>query len=231
MGWYRGILRFSDEAGTTLEIPYEINKVFRDPFDDYPLSDKIWHSYFPDDSMYCRYDYIDKKLLFTFPLTEDSFPGSRTTGIRSQFSLPSDFYTTIDFKLRDEMDEAFEVGYFISSSPDTGRWDGKKAGFFISGISGRLRLECRSINLQSYSFETGITAGELGISRKGSTINYFFHDGNPAITPEPLTTQEYTADLPVYIHIKMIVHDQKKVRNCYWNDFTIPSGIINCTEE
>ena len=226
MGWFRGILRFTDEAGAALEIPYAINKIFRDPFDVYPFSDKNWHCYLSDDSAYCRFDYIDKKLLFTFPMSDDTSTSAHSTGIRSRFTFPSDFYTTIDFKLRDEMDDAFEVYFFISSSPDTGRWDGKKAGFFISGTNGRLRLECRSINLQSYSFESGITAGQLGISRKDSIVSYFFHDGNPAATPKPLTSQMYPDTLPVFIHLKMSVKDLKKDRNCSWNNFVLVEGEI-----
>ena len=179
-----------------------------------------------DDSLHLGFDYIDSKLAFTFKQSDDTLHAPLSTGIRSMFCLPSSFYATIDFKLRDEMDEAFEVGFFISSSPDTGRWAGERAGIFISGVNGRLRFECRSINLQSYSYETNTVVGQLGITRTDSIITYYLHDGNPAAVPLPLTFQNYPAGVPVYVHLKMIVRDLSKDRNCYWNDFSIPEGII-----
>ncbi len=227
MGCYSGMLLLRDEDRATLPIPYSIEKKFLDAFDSYPPDDDLWQSYVTDDSLHIGFDYIDGKLIFAFEHSDDSLHVPLCTGIRSTFSLPSAFYTTIDFKLRDEMDEAFEVGFFISSSPDTGRWSGERAGIFISGVNGRLRFECRSIDLQSYSYESRGTSGELGIGRTDSTISYFFHDGNPVSIPKPLTTQFYPAAVPVYIHLKMTVRDLSRERNCYWNDFSIPEGSIS----
>ena len=227
MGRYNGILLLQDAASATLRIPYDIEKKFIDPFDTSPLSDDVWESYVTDDSLHLGFDYIDGKLAFTFRRSDDTLHAPLSTGIRSRFSLPSSFFATVDFKLRDEMDEAFEVGFFISSSSDTGRWAGGQAGIFISGVNGRLRFECRSINLQSYSYETSVVAGELGMARTDSTITYYLHDGNPAVVPLPLTFQTYPAEVPVYMHLKMIVRDLSKDRNCYWNDFTVPEGLIS----
>jgi hypothetical protein len=226
MGVYRGMLLLADAASATLRLPYTIEKIFLDPFDAFPLSATTWQPYHRDDPLHLGFDYIDKKLTFSFTRSGDTSGTPLSTGIRTRFSLPSAFHATIDFKLRDEMDDAFEVAFFISSSSDTGRWAGDKAGSFITGNNGRLRIECRSINLQSYSYESGTTAGELGISRTDSTISYYFHDGNPAVIPKPLATQLYPADIPVYVHLKMTVRDHLKDRHCSWNDFTISSGTI-----
>ncbi|MBN1576352.1 MAG: hypothetical protein JW913_07370 [Chitinispirillaceae bacterium] len=227
MGHYSGILLLQDADDEAVRIPYSIEKQFFDPFNTYPLSEEIWQPYVTNDSLHIGFDYIDGKIVFSFDSIGNSPAIPLFTGIRSRFSLPSGFRATIDFKLRDEMDEGFEVAFFISSSPDTGRWSGEKAGIVISGVNGRLRFECRSINLQSYSYESNTASGEIGIYRADSTIRYYLHDGNPAVIPKPLTVQFYSPDTPVYVHLKMTVRDLYKKRNCYWNDFSIPEGIIN----
>ncbi len=121
MGRYRGILALCDEAGATLKIPYDIEKIFIAPFDTFPLSKEIWQPYITDDSLHIGFDYIDAKLSFTFKRNNNiSSDTSFVAGIRSRFFIFSSFYVTIDFKLRDEMDDAFEAAFFVSSSADTG---------------------------------------------------------------------------------------------------------------
>jgi hypothetical protein len=227
MGIYKGILLIQDAARATLRIPFTIEYIFFDAFDTYPLSASVWRPYRVDDSTHLGFEYTDRKLTFTFKQSADTSALPVTAGIRSVFSLPASFHAAIDFKLRDEMDEAFEIGFFISNSPDTGRWAGEQAGMFITGVNGQLRFECRSINLQSYSYESNVTAGELGIGRVDSTINYYLHDGNPAVEPTPLTFQSYPADVPVYVHLKMTVLDCSRDRYCAWNDFTVFEGCID----
>jgi hypothetical protein len=227
MGYYNGFLVLTDAYTSAGSLPFIISRIFLDPFDGYPLDPAWWHPYATGGTTHIGFDYVDRKIVFSFDKNSvggTGVPGS--TGIRTVFSLPSDFYATVDVKLRDEMDDAFEVGFFISTSTDTGRWSGDRAGIYISGSGGRLRFECRSVDLQSYSFETNVTGGELGIRRAASTISYFFHDGNPAVIPVALTSQTFNRDVPVYLHLKMSVQNSVRNRNCYWNDFCIPEGQI-----
>lgn len=226
MGLFRGTLLFTDPAGASAAVSYTVSRTFVDAFDG-QVNARCWESYTPDDSTHLGFDYIDGKLAFSFNHSDSAAGGHRSAGMYSRFALPGDFYTTVDFKLRDEMDEQFEVGYFISTSQDTGRWSGSKSGIFISGSSGRLRFECRSIDLQSYSFETTATGGELGIRKTDSTVSYFFHDGNPAGVPQHLVSQRFPADTGVFVHLKMTVYDVLRDRICYWNDFSVSEGAIN----
>ena len=229
MGTFLGTLLLSDADGAVASVPYRIKRTFIDAFDGTMLSD-CWTSYTPDDSTRMGFDYVDGKLVFRFNHKDAPASGRQTAGVVSRFSLPGDFYLSVDFRLRDEMDDAFEVGFFVSTSSDTGRWDGDKAGVFITGTGGRLRFECRSVDLQSYSFETTQTGGELGISRTGSTISYYFHDGNPSVVPQPLVFQAFPADTGVVAHLRMTVDDVSKDRNCSWNDFCVTEGKIRFPE-
>jgi hypothetical protein len=227
MGVYRGILLLEDEQHAVIKIPYAITKQFVDRFDTYPLSSSLWQPYRENDSINLRYDYIDHKLNFTFKQSSENLTSPRTTGIHSRFSITSSFYTSVKFKLRDEMDDAFETAFFISSSPDTNLWSGERAGIFISGVGNRLIFECRSTDLQNFHFETTISSGEIAISRSDTLVHFFFYDGNPSASPQALATETYPAEKPVYIHMKMTVSDLAKDRNCYWNDFLVSEGVIN----
>ena len=231
MGVYRGMLFFTDAEGAADTVPYVVSRKFIDTFDDFNLEPESWRLYVPGDSVHCGFDYVDGKLVFMFKKDAAAPEGRQSTGMCSRFSLQGNFYASIDFKLRDEMDEAFEVSFFVSTSSDTGRWSGEKAGIFITGVNGRLRFECRSVDLQSYSFETATTTGELGISRNDSTVSYFFHDGNPAVVPQRLAFQSFPGDTTVFVHLKMSVADSRRDRNCYWNDFTVAEGMISFPAE
>lgn len=227
LGLYSGDLILKDADSAVLTVPLEILNVLSDPFDDFPLSTSNWAGYAANDSMHIHFNYIDRKLEYMFQAESLKSGVRNSTGIRSRYALASDLVASVNLKLRDEMDDAFEVAFFISTSPDTSRWSGQKAGVFISGIDKRLRIECRSVDLQSFSFESTLAAGELGIARVDSTVNFYFHDGNPLVQPQSLTSQNFPAEVPVFIHLKMIVKNHDKIRSCQWSDFMVTKGVVS----
>jgi hypothetical protein len=226
MGIYNGILLLRDDAGAKLRIPFRIQKIFFEPFDTLPLCDRYWQTYKDDYSTHIKFDFTDKKIKFVFNKDSNTLSPCGT-GIRSIFNISDSLKTAVGFKLREEMTDSFELGFFLSTSFDTGKWDGEKAGIFFSGSKGRLRLECRSINLQSYSYEINAISGELCISRIDSTIRYFFHDGNPAIVPKPIINYYFPAHAPVFIHLRMSVFTQIKECYCSLSNLTVSMGALN----
>jgi hypothetical protein len=224
LGTYEGTLLIRDNAGAIDSFRFAIQKTFLDPFDSQSLFDRNWTDYNQADSTNIQFD--DKALTFFFKAQTQSPSTLRSTGIRSNFRLQDSFTATVDVKLRDAMTEGFEIGFFVSSSPDTERWVGKKTGIFLSGANGRISLEYRSIDFQSNSRETAATSGKLGISRTDSTITYFFGDRDSVINPLDTISHYFPSNIPVYIHLKMTVVDQVKDRHCSWNDLTITKGML-----
>ncbi len=224
MGTYLGTLLLRDDAGAKLLIPYTIQKIFFDPFDTFPIQSRYWRSYKEGDTANLTFDLTDKKLMFSFKKNPDSPMNALSTGIRSVFQVQDSFEITVNFKLRDEMNEGFEIGFFVSSSPDTGKLTGKKAGIFISGFNQKIRMECRSIFLQNNNFDTNAVSGTIGISRSDSTVTYFVRDGKSVKNPLARIQHFFPRGIPVYIHLKMTESDQLKDRHCYWNDLVINKG-------
>lgn len=221
---YSGTLLCFDPCRAKVAIPFEIRKLFYESFNSSSSLDNNWVKNSRNDST-IRFDYFtEPKLQFIFSTADDG--SSLSTGITSKFNLSGDFNITVDFKLRDEMTDGFEIAFFVSTSPDTGKWSGDIAGIFIRGSQGRMRLECKSIDLQSYSSEVTLYSGELGISREGSQIKYYHHDGNPQVIPPALITHDFISDDSLYVHIRMTVDDRLKYRHCLWNDFYVLKGRI-----
>jgi hypothetical protein len=226
MGNFCGTLVIRDQAGATATVPFSVQKFFCDPFDTPPLRDRFWQSYTQDDP---AIRFSDEKLMFLFSINDPSgaAPTSISTGLRSRFSLSDTFLTSVEFKLRDEMSDHFTIAFFVSSSRDTGEWSGKKAGIFISGGGNGAHLECRSVDFQSYGFDTTVISGKLGIGRSGSWISYFLRDNDSEKNPFSANIYSFPPDCPVFIHLKMTVDDRSKDRHCSWNNLTVYKGCLS----
>jgi|WetSurMetagenome_2_1015567.scaffolds.fasta_scaffold90170_2 hypothetical protein len=226
MGAYSGTLVIQDASNAKLFLPYTVNKMFIDSFDSPQVSNQYWQYYNKNDSEHVVVDNREKKLMFSFKAVPDSLDKPQCTGIRSVFQVSDSLETSVQFKLRDDVDSAFEIDFFISSSPDTGKWDGEKAGIFISGQKNRLRLVCKSIYLQNKTFETDIVSGKMGIFRSDTRVTYYFGDGTSSKNLLSGVNYYFPRDVPVFIHLKMSVTNQSKDHYCYWNDFTITKGVL-----
>jgi hypothetical protein len=224
LGSFNGKLYIQDQQGALTSLPYNVVMQFFEPFDSHPRNSSNWQLYNSDDTSMVKIDFTDKKLLFVFDTTQTR--QNATTGIVSRFKLYGDFSISVDFRIRDEMDDGFETGFFVSTSSDTGRWSGDIAGIYLQGIQNRIRMECRSDNLQSFSKETDLFSGQIAISRDSNKVSFFYHDGNPLQSPVPLTQLSYTSNDTVFIHIKMSVKDRKRCRHSLWNDLYVTRGRI-----
>jgi hypothetical protein len=224
LGNFKGIFLINDQNGAFTSLPFTINTQFFEPFDSHPLTSSNWQLYNSNDTSIIKIDFTDKKLLFIFDTIQAKQITS--TGIVSRFRLCGNFSISVDFRIRDEMDDGFETGFFISTSNDTGKWGGDVAGIYLQGAQNRIRMECRSDNLQSFSKETDLFSGTIGISRDSSRVSFFYHDGNPMQSPIPLTQLSYTSNDTVFIHIKMSVKDRKRPRHSLWNDLYVTRGHI-----
>lgn len=225
VGTHSGAICICDHQGTADTVHYSVTKTFRDELDRYPLDAANWEPYSREDSSLLRFDYKDRKLIFVFPPENgDEETAVKSTGIRSQFSVSGNFELKIDFKLRDDMTEGFELAFFVSTSSATGRWDGQVAGFFVSGNEGRVRLTCRSVQFQIQSKDIDFYSGELALSRQNDTLEYFYHDGNPLKDPLSLAVHGFPPDSPLYVHLRMTVDDRSKIRSCAWNNFVASRG-------
>ncbi len=224
MGFFSGILRLTDYHEGVTSLNYNITKVFKESFASYPLDTCRWKLYAKSDTSVISYDFMDKKLMFLFG-AEDS--ASLSAGIRSVFAISSDFHSSVNFKLRDDMSDGFEASFFVSTSPDTGKWSGKVAGVFIAGNAGRLRLTCKSIDFQIQSKEIELYSGELTLKRTGNILQYSFHDGNPQSEVLPLAEYTFIPDTGLYVHLRMKVDECSRIRSCSWKNFTVQSGTLN----
>lgn len=226
LGRYSGTIVVRDARRAAVFIPYKVWNIFSEPFDSCPLSTVYWKQYRANDTSTIRFDYTDKKLMFSFDNTVPP-DAPHSTGIASNFTISGDFNITVDFKLRDEMTDGFETGFFVSTSPDTGKWSGDVSGLFLQGGNGRIRMECKSVDMQSYSRDFNSSSGKLGINRSGSEIKYYYYDGNPLVKPEPISSLIFSASDSVYVHMTMRTADRTRSRHVLWNDFNISSGRIN----
>jgi len=224
LGSFNGKLFIQDQQSAATSLPYNIGMQFFEPFDSHPRNSSNWKLYNSDDTSMVKIDYTDKKLLFVFDTTQTR--QNTTTGIVSRFRISRDFSISVDFRIRDDMDDGFETGFFVSTSSDTGKWSGDIAGIYLQGTQNRIRIECRSDNLQSFSKETDQFSGRIGISRDSSKMSFFYHDGNPLQSPIPITQLSYTSNDTVFIHMKMSVKDRKRSRHTLWNDLYITRGHI-----
>jgi hypothetical protein len=223
-GSYKGVLLISDNHNAFTSLPYSITAQFYESFDSHPLLSHNWRLYNSNDSFTVKIDYPDKKLLLIFDTTETTL--YHATGIVSRFRLAGDFRISIDFRIRDDMIDGFETGFFVSTSSDTGKWSGDITGIYLKGNQNHIRLECKSVNLQSFSKEVDNFNGNLCISRDSSNIDFYYHDGNPLQNPIPITRFTGSSEDTVFIHIKMVVKDRKRLRHSLWNDFYITKGSI-----
>jgi len=224
MGVYNGIFTVTDERGDSDSLPYAIRKLFIDPFDVFPADTSLWRSYRDSDEQ-ITFDFIDSKLLFLFDTLGDT--SIYSTGIRSRFNLSAPLNTSIDFDLRDDMDDAFEIVFFLSTSPDTGKWSGDVAGFYLTGNQGRVRVNCRSISMQSFSREIDFNRGTMQLALTHDQISYTCYNGDPGILPSALTTFSYNYHDSLYVHLKMTVANHSRERHCGWNNFKVTEGLID----
>ena len=227
MGTYSGNFLIFDDHNGQIKLPFSITLRFQDSFDIYPLSKALWQLYKDNDSC-IGFDYIDRKLRFR--IDEGASETQITTGLRSNFKLVGDFSTFIDFNLREEMRDGFECGFFVSTSPDTGKWSGSKAGFFISGNNGSTLFECKSTMLQSYSVDTSrISSGSYKLVRKQNRISFFFYrnaTNSQSLNNPPLVTFSFEANDTLFVHLRFIAKDGLKERYCMWNNFSVQEGQI-----
>lgn len=227
MGIYSGNFLIADDHNGQLKLPFNIFLQFQDPFDNYPLSKSWWSLYKVGDPC-IGFDYTDRKLRFR--IEEGKTETQITTGLRSNFKLVGDFSTSIDFNLPENMRDGFECSFFVSTSPDTGTWNGSKAGFFISGNNGSVIFECRSTMFQSYSVDTSrISSGSLKLVRKLNQLSFFFYRNstNSQLSNDPpLSTLSFESDDTLFVHLRFIVKDKLKERYCMWNNFSVQEGLI-----
>jgi hypothetical protein len=223
MGNFSGHLLIRDDEGAADSIPFAINKVFLDPFSRPPLSGHYWKIYNRNDPEQIRFD--DEKLLFLFKADSALSAHPLYTGFHSVFHLPDSFMISVEFKLRDEMTDSFSIAFFVSSSPDTDEWSGKKAGIFLSGADGKIHIECRSINFQSFGFDKTIASGKLGIHRNDS-ISYLLNENDSVRISRGDITHYFPPHCPVFVHITMRVNNQRKERHCYWKNFQLTMGAL-----
>ncbi len=221
MGSFSGFLNIRDDYGGKLSIPYRIDKHFRDSFGSFPLDNRVWLPYSSGDQSGISFDHLDKKLLFLFGNADTSL---LSAGIRSVFTVSDDFRISVTFKLRDDMAEGFEAAFFVSTSSDTGKWIGQKAGMYVSGNRGGLRMSCRSVNFQIQSSEMDCDFGEMIIRRTGEDIEYLLHDGDPSNEPISLSVHKFLPQEPIFVHMRMKVDDCSRVRSCSWKNFSVHEG-------
>lgn len=227
MGTYSGNFLIADDHNGQLKVPFNISLQFQDPFDSYPLSNIWWSSYKVDDPN-IGFDYTDRKLCFR--IEEGIIESQITTGLRSNFKLVGDFSTIIDFNLPENMRDGFESSFFVSTSSDTGIWNGSKAGFFISGNNGSVIFECRSTMFQSYSVDTSrISSGSIKLVRKQNQLSFFFYrntTSSQSSNNPPLSTLTFESGNTLFVHLRFVVKDKLKERYCMWNNFAVQEGLI-----
>jgi hypothetical protein len=228
LGIFSGRFRISDSQGAALVVPFSFSMVIADPFNRYPISPELWVPEAIPDSTFIGFDFMNAKLKFAFSETADSAAAS--TGLRSRFALSGDLETSVQFQLRDDMREGFEIAFRISTSPSGGLWDGDKAGFLITGLPNQVRFTCLSVNMQTDSRDVSRNfpdfAGYLKIARQADSVEYQFIPGDPQLPVLPMNKFSFPANTAVFVHIRMSVTDRLRPRHCLWSDFRVTKGRV-----
>jgi hypothetical protein len=226
LGAFFGRFRVSDNQGAAMVVPFSFSMVIADPFNRYPITPEFWVPEPLSDSTFIGFDFLNSKLKFSFSETTDSAPAS--AGLRSRFALSGDLETSVQFQLRDDMREGFEVAFRISTSSSASPWDGDKTGFVIIGLPNHVRFTCSSVNMQTDSRDVSRNfpefAGYLKIARQVDSVEYQFIPGDPQLPVLPMNKFSFPADSAVFVHIRMSVTDRLRARHCLWSDFGVTRG-------
>jgi hypothetical protein len=231
LGVFFGRFRISDNQGAAMVVPFSFSMVIADPFNRYPITPEFWTPEPLSDSTFIGFDFLNEKLKFAFSVSTDSTAANpASTGLRSRFALSGDMETSVQFQLRDDMREGFEVAFRISTSPSAGPWDGEKTGFLITGLPNQVRFTCSSINMQTDSRDVSRNftefGGYLSIARKTDSVTYQFIPGDPQLPMLPMNKFSFPADSAVFVHIRMSVTDRLRARHCLWSDFRVTKGRV-----
>jgi hypothetical protein len=226
LGVFFGRFLISDNQGAAMVVPFSFSMVIADPFNRYPISPEFWVPEPISDSTFIGFDFMNSKLKFSFSETNDSVAAS--TGLRSRFALSGDMETSVQFQLRDDMREGFEVAFRISTSSSAGPWDGDKTGFLITGLPNQVRFTCSSVNMQTDSRDVSRNfmefGGYLSIARKADSVAYKFIPGDPLLPVIPMNKFSFPADSAVFVYIRMSVTDRLRARHCLWSNFRVTKG-------
>ncbi|MBN2036089.1 MAG: hypothetical protein JW768_05045 [Chitinispirillaceae bacterium] len=228
LGVFWGAFLIRDDENEGMSIPFSYSVILSDPFDHFPISKEFWTPQPQSDSGFIGFDYLNNKVKFDFVESADSTPAS--TGVRTMFMVSGDLETSVQFKLRDDMRDGFEVAFQISTSPLAGHWDGQKTGFLITGLPTHVRFTCFSVNMQTDTRDVTRNfpefAGYLSIKRQADSVSFLFVPGDPRLPVIPMNRFTFPGDSAVYVHVRMGVSDRLRTRHCLWSDFRVDRGMV-----
>jgi hypothetical protein len=225
-GVFKGNYVVCDEQGGRCVIPYQITKNFVDPFSMSPFISPHWRVYNPSDSQHVVLNYRGPALQFSFPVNDST--GVRSVGVVSRFRLAGDFSISVDYKLRDDMLDGFEVGFFVSPKKDTSRWL-RKGGLLLAGnLTGTgpgVTITARTGGSLTLNW-TEVYDGRMRIERDGGKMTLIYQE-LPSTDPDDDTVKIGTfEDDTVYVHLRMDVDNFIRSRHCEWDNFCVSSGKV-----
>jgi hypothetical protein len=227
-GRLHGTLHFCDEQGKCNRNEVDVAKIFRDKFDTEQLNAIFWNMRTLRDTSFLQHDWASRSLRIHFDADDESEQEKMTAGIISKFRITGDFSIQIQFSLRDDMCNGFEAGFFVSSKPDTSRWNPEKTGLFLAGNeNNRIRLVARSVDLQHASQEIPFYAGRMEIRRSEENVSFKCHDVDPRSEPVEIGDGFSIDGLDtVYVQLNMRIEDRKRARHSNWDNFVIERGKV-----
>jgi hypothetical protein len=227
LGFCSGRITVTDPQNDSTVFTVKAHRQLEDPFKTFPENTRLWSRY-SDVSLNYGFDYIDSALRFYFDTIADSSskPQNQSAGLHSVFRLSGDLEASVKFQLRSDMTSKFETAFFISTSPDTSRWDGEVAGIFITGTDNYVKLMTKSYPLQTRTNQTTNFGGILTIKRVSDSVKFIYNSVEPDKSPIDLLGFTYPANDTVFVHLRMQVDDRSKIRSCTWMNFTVTKGKI-----
>lgn len=226
MGVLRGTLSIVDPVSATMNIPYAITRRFKDPFESFSLMN-CWQMYDPADSALFlkRVLFSDNDAVMQFVFPVDAAVGAAMCGIRSTFTVCGDYCCSIALTLRSGMFDGFETAFFMSTSADTGRYDGDVSGVFISGRNQEIQIKCKSVDGQVSLQSRSYLDGKILLARHSDTVCYMYQALGSAVS-DTLARHLYAADTGLYVHLRMQVDNRITERDCKWNNFYLTQGDV-----
>jgi hypothetical protein len=226
MGQYNGMSTVYDRADARDTFYYAITRQFSDNFDRSTL-DSFWPLYSPADTAFVRHKYLSDKdaaLQFIFPADSgQGLSGVRRAGVRSLFSITGDFSCSIEFTIFNGLRLGAETAFFVSTSRDTGLWDGDAAGVYISGNDAAMQLKCKSINGQVSSKISTITTGKLCLAQTGDRMTYLYRPMG-ADSYDTIARFQFVEYETLFVHFRTIVTDTVLTHESIFNNFLLSKG-------
>lgn len=225
---FEDVLRIRDDQGAACSHAYRVRKLFVDPLDAIPQ--EWWHVVCADTSLGTVQvsTRIPSMKSVEFFFDTASVRDSVQVSLISTFGLRGDFSWSLNYWLRNDLVDDFELQFSCTTEPDTSVYTGERILLALAGRENSFTYRYRDAATSwEQAAEREMYYGPVRFMRRGEDLTIWHRPyGQPYRNLTDFNPLNYATDETVYIHVRMDVTDFGREKFCDFFEFTITEGEI-----